>query len=156
MIYIKIIFSMSENTEDFRELIDEKFKSVHTKIDLQFSSIRETLNSIDTQVKKTNGKVLKLEDTVYNLQLSDALKSVNCPQHLARMKEIEDEIEEFKTKINNDLQEYNFFKKYPKLSVSIIAGVVIMVIIGFLEFNSKLNIQPNGGSNAPTVIELKK
>jgi hypothetical protein len=130
---------MSDNTEDFKELINEKFKSVHTKIDLQFSGIKGTLDSIDTQVKKTNGRVLKLEDTVYNLQLSDAMKSVNCPQHLSRMKEIEDEIESFKVKINADLEDYNFFRKYPKIAVGTIAITVIIMLLGYSEFKSLLN-----------------
>jgi len=134
---------MSDNTEDFKELINEKFKSVHTKIDLQFTGIKDTLESIDTQVKKTNGRVLKLEDTVYNLQLSDAMKSVNCPQHLARMKEIEEEIEVFKNKINSDLEEYNFFKKYPKLSMTMVAFSVIVIIVSFLELTGKLKTEYN-------------
>jgi len=134
---------MSDNTEDFKELINEKFKSVHTKIDLQFSGIKNTLESIDTQVKKTNGRVLKLEDTVYNLQLSDAMKSVNCPQHLVRMKEIEDEIENFKIKINSDLEEYNFFKKYPKIAVVTIAVVVITLLLGYSEIRSMILQQSN-------------
>lgn len=143
--------SMSENTEDFKELINEKFKSVHTKIDLQFSSIKDTLDSIDAQVKKTNGRVLKLEDTVYNLQLSDAMKSINCPQHLSRMKEIEDEIETFKNKINTDLEEYNFFKKYPKIAVATIAVVVIVLLLSFNEFKSWLN--NNSSQNSKPKVE---
>ena len=127
---------MSDNTEDFKELMNEKFKSVHAKIDLQFSSIKGVLESIDTQTKKTNGRVLKLEDTVYNLQLSDALKSVNCPQHLSRIKEIEDEIETFKVKINSDLEEYNFFKKYPKIAIGTIAIAVLVLLLGYSEFKT--------------------
>lgn len=129
---------MPENTEDFRELINEKFKSVHAKIDLQFNAMRDTLDSIDVQVKKTNDKVLKLEDNVYNLQLSDAMKSVSCPQHLERMKEIEEEMSQFKEKVDSDLQEYNFFKKYPKISVGIIAIIVIIMLATAVEITDKL------------------
>jgi hypothetical protein len=132
---------MSDNTEDFKELMNEKFKSVHTKMDLQFEGIRGVLESIDSQVKKTNGKVLKLEDTVYNLQLSDAMKSINCPQHLTRIKEIEDEIETFKSKINTDLEEYNFFKKYPKIAIGTIAILVVILLLGYAEVRSVITNQ---------------
>ena len=130
---------MSDNTEDFKELMNEKFKSVHTKMDLQFSGIKGVLESIDDQVKKTNGKVLKLEGTVYNLQLSDAMKSISCPQHLTRMKEIEEEVETFKTKINADLEEYNFFRKYPKIAIGVIAVAVVVLLLGINEFKSMIS-----------------
>lgn len=129
---------MSENTEDFKELINEKFKSVHTIIELQFSSIKNTLESIENQVKKTNGKVLKLEENVYTLQLNEATHSINCP-HSKRMKDIENEIATFKQKMSSDLEEYNFFKKYPKLSVGIIAVVVIVMLAGAMEIKSKFD-----------------
>ena len=134
--------SMSDNTEDFKELMNEKFKSVHTKMDLQFAGIKGVLESIDDQVKKTNGKVLKLEDTVYNLQLSDAMKSINCPQHSNRLKEIEEEIEQFKTKINTDLEEYNFFRKYPKIAIGTIAVLVVILLLGYAEVKDRLEKTP--------------
>jgi len=129
---------MSDNTEDFKELINEKFKSVHAIIDLQFSGIKSTLESIDAQVKKTNGRVTKLEDNVYNLQMNDAMQTINCPQHLTRMKDIEDEVELFKAKISTELEEYNFFRKYPKIAIGTIAIVVVILLLGYSEVRTLL------------------
>lgn len=143
---------MSENTEDFKELINEKFKSVHTIIELQFSSIKNTLESIDNQVKKTNGRVLKLEENVYTLQLNDATHSMNCP-HSKRMKDIEDEIASFKQKMSTDLEEYNFFKKYPKLSIGIITVMVLITLAGAMEIRSKLDSSSN---KAKQPVEVQK
>lgn len=147
---------MPENTDDFRELLNEKFKSLQTSIDmsnysveLKFKTVQTTLNSIEEQVKKTNGRVTKLEEVTQSLILKDATHLLNCPQG-NRIKEIENEIENYKTKMNTDLEEYNFFKRYPKIAIGTIAFLVVIMLLGISEV--KEHIWPK----APVKVETTK
>ena len=130
--------NMPENTDDFRLLLDEKFKNLHNIMEVNYASIQTTLNSIDAQVKKTNGRVTKLEEVTNTLILKDATHSINCPQ-ITRIKTIESEIETFKDKINKDLEEYNFFKRYPKIAIGTIAVLVVIMLLGIAEVKDYLN-----------------
>ena len=124
--------NMPENTDDFRLLLDEKFKNLHTIMEVNYASIQTTLNSIDIQVKKTNGRVTELEKVTNDLVIKDATHVLNCPQG-ARLKEIEKTIEDYQAKMNESLEEYNFFKKYPKIAIGTIAVLVVIMLLGISE-----------------------
>lgn len=139
--------------ENLERMLISGFESSKEYNEVKFSSMKETLASIDAQTKKTNGRVLKLEENVYNLQLNEAMHGVNCP-HSQRMKDIENEIASYKSKMSEDLQEYNFFKKYPKLSITIIAIVVITMLSGIIQISDV--VKSNFGSKPATVETVKK
>lgn len=121
------------SNEELKDLFEDKFKSHTAVMESQFNSMKTVLESINEQVKKTNGRVLKLEDTVISLQLADANHYKSCPQ-LTKLKEIEDSVSTFKQKMDKDLQEYNFFKQYPKTAIGIIVGIVLITLLGASQF----------------------
>lgn len=111
-------------TQDERALMEEKFKGVIALIqangdvqNIKFEKIFDKLDSIETQTTKTNGRVTKLEDKVFELEKRDLTHINNCPQTV--------KIE----KINEELLEYKMIKKYPKFFMIGIAGVVILFLI---------------------------
>lgn len=144
--------NMPENTDDFRELLNEKFKSIHTQIDLQFGAVKASLEAIEAQTKKTNGRVTKLEEVTNILILKDATHQINCPQ-ASRLKAIEEEVENYKNRINADLQEYNFFKKYPKIAIGAIAITVVVLLFGISELRGYLLKSP---AQQPVKVETTK
>jgi hypothetical protein len=78
----------------------------------KFSRVFDKLDSIHTEVKRTNGRVSKLEDQVKCLELHD-VKEPRCPNTPMVLKHEE------------ELLEYRFLKKYPKISV----GMLVLVLI---------------------------
>lgn len=99
-------------TKDEKELIDEKFKGLHTLLNARFENIDDRLDRIETQTTKTNGRVNELEK-------KELTHIMTCPQ----TKKIED--------INTRLEDVYFVLKYPKLFIS---GVVISAILTFFTF----------------------
>lgn len=139
--------------DELKDLFEDKFKFYHSNIESQFTSVRTVLESIDAQVKKTNGRVTKLEEVVIDLRIADANHFRTCPQ-IAKIKEIEDSVAAYKVKIDADLQEYNFFKKYPKTAVGIVAGIVVIAILSisqYLDF-----VHPKFKLVTPQAVEVKK
>ena len=78
----------------------------------KFSRVFDKLESIHTEVKRTNGRVNKLEDQVKCLELHD-VKETKCPNTPMVLKHEE------------EMLEMRFLKKYPKISV----GMLVLVLI---------------------------
>lgn len=141
------------------DLINEKFNSTHTIIEsnqsnllTELGSLREILEGIKAQTTKTNGRVTKLEDTVRDIQLNDALHTVNCPLN-KKFEEMDEDVTAFKEKMSTDLQEYNFFKKYPKLTVAIVAIVVITMLSGMIQITEAVKLNLFGRHEITTEVQ---
>lgn len=111
--------------EDKFKVVEEKIKSVHIQMDTQFKLVHERLANLDgrlekveIQTTKTNGRVSDLEKKTNNIELKEATHILSCPN-----------IEKI-NKINEDLSEYRFFKKYPKIAVGIIIVTCISLFMG--------------------------
>ena len=78
--------------DDYRELIEEKFRGCYARMDSNFELIHQKLGSIEKQTTLTNNRVTKVED---------------------------------------NLLEYKFFQKYPKLFaiVIILVGLSTVAIV---------------------------
>ena len=123
---------MPENSQDYRDLLNEKFHSIQVSMDLQFKGVNDQLASIQVAVNKTNGRVLGLESRETN-------HIVNCPQG----KRID--------KLEENLADYNFFRRNPKLGIGIIVVSVMILLFSYIEFK---NVVSNG--QGITRIEAKK
>ena len=116
---------MTDNS-DYRKYLEEKFEHIddniklhmagmNTHINAQFHTVHLSLDQIDGKVEKINSRVYKLEKAEGEVKELITTHAGTCPS----LKNIED--------IKENLQEYNFFKKYPKLAVLIVSVAVIMV-----------------------------
>lgn len=103
---------MSEDI--YKELIDEKFKGVHARIDANYENleikqdsnhdeVKAVLKQILDQTKKTNGRVTELEGSSVDL-------------------------EEF-NKLANDLNFFRVIGKYPKMAMLAVFGLCGLTII---------------------------
>lgn len=153
------IINMPEKDESYRKLLDEKFSSIHTAIDLQFENVNLHLKNIIEQTTKTNGRVTSMEIKVRDLELNENLHlGGQCPQ-AERFKKIETAIEEFKTKTTEDLSDYHWVKKNPKLSLGILVGSVLIVLFSYTGFMGMKDGNTIGQENKvlnQTILENQK
>lgn len=112
--------------------LNQGFKGLQLQVTAEFEVLNERINStnailerVEEQTKKTNGRVNNHEDEINDLKTADATHILNCPN----VKEIQ--------KINDDLNEYRLFKKYPKIAIGILALSCIIFIGGtYVIFNN--------------------
>lgn len=142
---------MAEQNDDHRKYLEEKFNSINNLMNVQFDNINNKLQSIEEQTKKTNVRVTKLEQTVVDIQLSEAKHTYNCPQN-KRFDDIEKALAEYKREQEVKMLEYNFFKKYPK---SFIAGIAVVVILLLLSYNIGLTSFKNTTQNQAKIENTK-
>jgi hypothetical protein len=126
------------DSEDYRKYLEEKFDSLHAKLD-----------TIVEQVKKTNGTTIELakEDRRIECKVDEGLswahhvvdtRSTECPL-LPRIEEVEDGLKENADLIKKEVEslreellEWRFFKRYPKLSLVLVAIVVTSIIVSMI------------------------
>jgi hypothetical protein len=94
-------------TDDYRLYLEEKFKGLHIQMDTEFKLLNDSINRVEAQTIKTNGRVTELEKSH---------SVINCPN----TKKLDD--------ISDDLMEYNFIRKYPKVAILVISIVVVMFL----------------------------
>ena len=87
-----------EENSDYRLYLEQKFKGIH-----------EVLERIEEQTIKTNGRVTVLEK-------NELQHVIDCP------------VKKDLDLLSNDLTEYRIIKKYPKLSLILIALTCISMI----------------------------
>lgn len=104
-------------TEPEKELIEEKFKGLHTLLHARFENVEDRLDRIETQTTRTNGRVTKLEEKQHAAEIVAATHVINCP-NIKKINDIEDE-----------MLEYRFSKKHPKIFYGGIALVFLMFLL---------------------------
>lgn len=113
---------MSAITEDYKLYLDERFKSLATSMNAQFTVVQGTLDEIKDHVQLTNGRVSELEKETSEIQLDLKDHALTCPKGAV--------IEEIKA----ELEDYRFIRRYPKLSFMIIAFIVGGVLLSIVSF----------------------
>ena len=107
---------ISENKKD-REKLHEKLDQLIEGCILQTAK----LDKIEDQTTRTNSRVLHLETESNNRQVV-----VNDFRHLeAEFKGVRDKVE----KIDKDLLEVWFFKKYPKIFIGVVAVAIFTALV---------------------------
>lgn len=95
----------------------------------EFGHIKETLQRIEKQTTLTNGRVTELESKVDVVEKDLLTHPIRCTQ----VREI--------TEIKRDLEEYRFFKKYPRVFIGIILVAALVAWYGFRQLNKKIDKQ---------------
>jgi len=121
------------------EVLNEKFTNVNEK----FANVNQKLSAIEIQTTKTNGRVNRLEDKVKDFDKESLNHSINCfvKKDLEDYKEKREAaeilekkaLEEYKTKMGEDLFLFTAMRKYPKFSASIIALIILILVSGNIE-----------------------
>lgn len=107
------------NNADYRLYLEECMKGIRAEIRAGFDNVHIELSAIKEQTTKTNSRVTHLEN-----QRDEYVKTRVDTQMLGEVSKKVD-------KINSDLLEYRFFKKYPKILVGVIVVMVIGMLVGF-------------------------
>lgn len=107
---------MPENDPSYRLYLEEKFLGIQTQINAHFKASNDLLGEINSHVQLTNSRVTHNEDVIEELKIAGVKHIIECP------------VVPKVTKIEEDLAEYRFFKKYPKLGLMII--LMCLVIFG--------------------------
>lgn len=127
-------------SEDYRLYLEEKFNG----LDTHFNVINDKLTKIEMQTTKTNGRVTQHDKDLESLKVQEITHIINCPNS-PRIKVLED-----------DLSEYRFFKKYPK----ILAGIVIFIVISFgivsYETYKKISVNERLNNELITTVDSLK
>ena len=129
------------DSSDYRMYLESKFNALHEKLD-----------TIVEQTVKTNNRVNHLED-----QRDSYLKTRVDREMLTECHTKIEEIDDKVTIIEKDLQEYRFFKKYPTISVIIIALFTVGIVIsayGTLKSMVNSNILEKIESETKTTNDL--
>jgi hypothetical protein len=95
------------------ELLNSKLETV----DAKFDTIHEILIRIEAQTTKTNGRVTALETKVTTMSEASIQHVLNCPVK----KDVEN--------MQDDLEEYRMFKKYPKIALGIVLVSCLFLFI---------------------------
>ena len=113
--------------EDYRLYLEECFKGIHAEMRAEFKNVHDSLDYIKEQTTRTNSRVTHLEE-----QRDEYLKTrvsadmlTECKVDLSNIKE--------------DLLEYHFFKKYPKIFIGLVAVLAVSMIVGFGLINKNQN-----------------
>lgn len=137
-----------------KELFNEKFTGVHKRLSAEFTNVHDKLEAIEEQTTKTNGRVNDLEDVTHNLD-KDAIKhTITCPQ-IKTISDLKGDVDTKLEKINSDLEEYRFFKKYPKIGVGIVAFACIAFLTGGFLMLQKLGLELKEGIKTELTNEIK-
>jgi len=108
------------DSQDYRKYLESKFGD----IDDHFGDLKEALKGINDHLAKLNSKVAEHEK--YIVYANGVIET--------RKKETEviverlDKIDNCMEHNNDDMMEYRFFKKYPKIAI----GVLLIAIVGMV------------------------
>lgn len=106
------------------------FEGIHIEMNTTKEKTLIELSAIKEQTIKTNNRVTHLED-----QRDEYLKTRVSTEMLGN---VEKEVKE----IRNDLLEYHFFKKYPKVFIGIVLVMIITMFGGFgMIFNAQKGLK---------------
>lgn len=138
-------------------------------LESKFDSLHEKLDTIVSQVKKTNGTIIDLqaEDKRLEKKIDDSMlwahhivdsRTTECPL-LPRIEEVEDGLKENSVllvreiaSLKDELFEWRFFKKYPKLSFVLVALLVASMLLSAVNAVNSINSRQRGQE----MIEMQK
>ena len=129
---------IEEKLRGVKRDVNNGFRNLNLKLDNQ----KTDLNRIELQTIKTNGRVTDLEKKTSQIELHEVEHMVTCPQ-IEIINELKEDLEEKKAdsnkkiqQLNDDLLEYRMLKRYPKISLAIVAITCMLLIAGvFLTLN---------------------
>jgi hypothetical protein len=105
------------NSPDYRMYLEQRFADLTTLMNARFNTVDADNEQINNHLKELNGTVKDHTREISALRVSDELHIVDCP--------VMPEVKSMK----ENLQEYDFFKKHPKLALIVIAIFVAGMII---------------------------
>jgi len=107
------------NDPSYRLYLEECMKGIRGEMRAGFEGVHIELAAIKEQTTKTNNRVTHLED-----QRDEYLKTRVSTDML-------EDVDRKVGEIQEDLLEYRFFKKYPKIFVGTILVMAIVMLTGF-------------------------
>lgn len=111
------------NSKDYRLYLESEFREIHKKLD----SNEIQLDRIELQTTKTNGCVSSAISEISELknQRDKYLETRVSKDMLENVKSAVEVLDKEIHQLKEDLVEYNFLRRYPKLSVVVIAIFVV-------------------------------
>ena len=108
------------DSNDYRLYLESKFEGLTKHLNAEFINIHNTLDKIEEQTTKTNGRVSELETEMIK-------HPIECPtaKEIAAVKE--------------DLIEYRMIKKYPKIFLFLIVVLVALSIWKVVDRDVKIH-----------------
>lgn len=114
-------------SKDYRIYLESEFKEIHKKLD----SNETQLDRIEIQTIKTNGCLTGAIRDIEDLksQRDKYLETRVSKEMLCDVKVVVDELDKEIKEVKENLIEYNFFRKYPKLTILIVGIFVVTMFI---------------------------
>ena len=136
-------------TEDFRELIDEKFKNILDKMNTQHQSTQDRLKNLADQTNKVESRVDEISKTIQNIIITDAQHYSSCRNTISDIPglhkkievikdDLEGQIEKVKDDIDKDYATVKFYLKNPKIFIGVIAASVLFLFFAYIEAYSRI------------------
>lgn len=124
---------------DYRLYLEEKFDGFGKLMNAQFENVHNTLDTIKEQTTKTNSRVTKLEEDKEAIDKILILHKEVCKEG-GKVDNLSKQVEQIK----EDLDEYRFIKKYPKLAIILIVVFSLGILISSVgAFNTIRNTMVN-------------
>jgi uncharacterized protein YukE len=120
---------MSELTDTFMQLIEEKFKGVIQKIDSQHEMVNKTLSTIKESTNETKSKVADLDKAITKMMISESRHYTDCP-NTKLCYEIQKQIADDKLKEEKDNAIISAIKQNPRTAFILLSLSVAMWIYG--------------------------
>jgi hypothetical protein len=143
-------------TDDLREMINDKFASITTIMNMQHEHVQKQLINIEKQSDKMDVGLKELTDAFVVMKLNDANQCLTCP-NIRDFRDFIRKHEEEHEKMSERNKDLEFVAKYPKLTISGIVIAVLMVLFGLKESQNNMDMQRGKELEnlARTINELK-
>ena len=126
------------DNNDYRDLLNEKFKNLNDKIDIQHGLLHNTMKNVEGHVTKTNGRVNDLEDKVNGLDKIVLTREISCPKNKSLV-DMSVDIKDLKKCMDEKLEDLSFFTRHPKLGLLIIIVSVLFTLYSYFGVTTYLN-----------------
>jgi hypothetical protein len=125
---------------------EEMYTVLSKQMDENHAHIKELLEGIQNQVTKANGRTGKIEMQIWELQKNETRHIIDCPQ----AKEIKE--------LREENQEIRIIKKYPKIALGVLLGIVLLGLVaiyeGYVKLDDTLNLVR--AKQSTIIDEIKK
>lgn len=139
-------------SNEFRELIDEKFNSINTKMDSQHEMNQLKFATIIEKANEKDQKIEELNKTVLGLIGMQSQHYTTCPNS-KKIEDLTKDIHEEREKMNKRLLELDFFVKYPKW---VLLGLGVVLILTWIQYISVKESLGNFSVKAERVEKLER